>query len=68
MITIEKVDTTSKKQVNEFVNFPFRIYEGVEEWVPPILADIKTMLNRDKHPFYEHSDAEFFVARRTAKC
>jgi GNAT superfamily N-acetyltransferase len=63
MINIEKVDTTSKKQVNEFVEFPFQIYEGVEQWVPPILADIKTMLNSQKHPFYEHSDAEFFVAR-----
>jgi GNAT superfamily N-acetyltransferase len=63
MISIEKVDTTSKNQVNEFVNFPFQIYEGVKEWVPPILSDIKLMLNKNKHPFYEHSDAEFFFAR-----
>ncbi len=63
MINIEKVDTTSKKQVNEFVELPFKIYDGVEQWVPPILADIKTMLDSQKHPFYEHSDAEFFVAR-----
>jgi len=63
MISISKVDTLSKEQVNEFVYFPFRIYEGVKEWVPPILVDIKTMLNHQKHPFYEHSDAEFFIAR-----
>ncbi len=37
MINIEKIDTTSKKQVNEFVEFPFKIYEGVEQWVPPFL-------------------------------
>ncbi len=67
MITIEKVDTTSKKQVNEFVEFPFRIYKGVKEWVPPILSDIKLMLNSQKHPFYEHSDAEFFVARENGE-
>ena len=64
MISIEKVDTTSKSQVNEFVNFPFKIYEGVKEWVPPIISDIKLMLNKDKHPFHEHSDADFFVARK----
>ena len=63
MISIQKVDTTSKTEVNEFVKFPFKLYEGVREWVPPIRADIKTMLNKDKHPFYEHSEAEFFVAR-----
>ena len=67
MINIQKVDTKSKAQVNEFVNFPFQIYEGVESWVPPILADIKTMLNKDKHPFYEHSEAEFFTARQNGK-
>jgi len=67
MITIEKVDTQSKQQVNEFVEFPFKIYQGVKEWVPPILVDIKTMLNKNKHPFYEHSDAEPFVARQNGE-
>jgi GNAT superfamily N-acetyltransferase len=63
MVTIEKVDTNSRKQVDDFVNFPFRIYKNVEEWVPPILTDIRTMINKDKHPFYEHSVADFFVAK-----
>jgi len=67
MISIEKVDTTSKGQVNEFVNFPFKIYEGVKEWVPPIVSDIKLMLNKNKHPFHEHSDADFFVARNNGE-
>ena len=63
MITIKQVDTRSKKEVNEFVKFPFELYENVNEWVPPIISDIKLMLNKNKHPFYEHSDAEFFTAR-----
>ena len=67
MISIEKVDTNSKSQVNEFVNFPFKIYEGVKEWVPPIVSDIKLMLNKNKHPFHEHSDADFFVARKNGE-
>lgn len=62
MITIQKVDITSKKEVNDFVNFPFQLYGGVDAWVPPITVDIKTMLNPNKHPFYEHSEAEFFTA------
>jgi GNAT superfamily N-acetyltransferase len=67
MIEIKKINPRSKKEVNEFVHFPFKIYEGVEQWVPPILADIKTMLNPDKHPYYEHSDAEWFIARENGK-
>jgi len=64
MISIEKVDLSSKKAVNEFVEFPFKIYRNIPQWVPPILSDIKLMLNPKKHPFYEHSEGEFFVADR----
>jgi len=67
MTTINQIDTRSKKEVNEFVQFPFKIYKNVDEWVPPIIIDIKTMLNKDKHPFYEHSDAEFFTAKNNGE-
>ena len=67
MITVEKVDLNNKKSINEFVMFPFEIYKGNKQWVPPVLSDIKVMLNPKKHPFYEHSDAEFFVARKDGK-
>jgi hypothetical protein len=67
MITIEKVDTTSKPQVEEFVKFPFSLYQNIPQWVPPILLDVRIMLNKEKHPFYEHSEAEFFVARENGK-
>ncbi len=32
--------------------------------MPPLRIDIRTMFNRDKHPFYEHSDAAFFIAEQ----
>lgn len=67
MVTIQKVDTDSKKEVDQFVNFPFSIYEGIDAWVPPIKMDIQTMLNKNKHPFYEHSDAEFFIAQENGE-
>ena len=63
MVTIQKIDTNSKSQVNEFIDFHYKLYKGTPQWVPPIKDDIRTMLNPKKHPFYEHSDAEFFVAR-----
>lgn len=67
MIIIEKVDTASKPQVEEFVKFPFSLYQNIPQWVPPILLDVRMMLNKKKHPFYEHSEAEFFVARQDDK-
>jgi hypothetical protein len=62
MIKVERIDTESKTEVNRFINLPFRLYEGHPLWVPPIIMDIKTRLNREKHPFHEHSDVEFLMA------
>jgi hypothetical protein len=64
MLTIEKVDTQVKNQVRRFVDVPFRLYKDHPQWVPPIRADMFDTLNRDKHPFYEHSTADFFIAVR----
>ncbi|MEN6409161.1 MAG: hypothetical protein ABFD44_05540 [Anaerolineaceae bacterium] len=67
MVTIEKVDTKNKTQVSRFIQIPFRLYANCPQWVPPFLVDAKTMLNREKHPFYEHSDADFFIAVKDGK-
>jgi hypothetical protein len=67
MVTVEQIDSNNKAQVKEFVMFPFSIYSECPQWVPPIIDDVKMMLNREKHPFYEHSDADFFVARKDGK-
>ncbi len=67
MVTVDKVDVSSKAQVNDFVELHFRLYKNCPQWVPPFKDDIRTMLNPNKHPFYEHSDAEFFVARRNGE-
>jgi hypothetical protein len=64
MVRIEKIDTRSKGDVQRFVMFPFKIYKDCPQWVPPFIGDIKLMLNRDKHPFYEHSEGDFFLAYR----
>lgn len=64
MIKVEKIDTRIKKQVRRFTNLPFRLYENHSCWVPPIMSDHEEQLNRSKHPFYEHSVADFFIAIR----
>jgi L-amino acid N-acyltransferase YncA len=64
MLSIEKVDTSSKGQINRFVQLPYRLYKDHPQWVPPLYLDAKMYLNRNKHPWYEKSDADFFVAVR----
>lgn len=67
MIEIRKVDTDNKKQVKEFIQFHYDLYKGNEFWVPPFRSDVAMMLNRKKHPFYLHSEADFFTAWKNGK-
>ncbi len=63
-LTVTQIDTRNRAQAKRFVDFHYRLYAGQPNWVPPFRTDIFLMLNKDKHPFYEHSDADFFLAER----
>jgi len=67
MLTIEKVDLSNKSQVKRFVQLPHRLYQDCPQWVPPLNLDAYAQLNPKKHPFYEHSDVEFFLAVRDGR-
>jgi GNAT superfamily N-acetyltransferase len=62
MVEIHKVDTTDPRDVKRFVQFPFRLYRGCRQWVPPLVSSACKQLNRERHSFYRHSDADFFLA------
>jgi hypothetical protein len=59
---IIEIDTTNRRQVNEFLNLPFRLYRNTPQWVPPMASDARRALDRRRHPFYQHSHAAFFLA------
>jgi GNAT superfamily N-acetyltransferase len=67
MIRIEKVDTDDKRQSKRFVQFYYDLYKDCPQFVPPLFIDAYLPLNRQKHPFFEHSEADFFVAVRDGK-
>jgi GNAT superfamily N-acetyltransferase len=67
MLSIEKIDTQNKTQVRRFVEFYYDLYKDCPQWVPPLFGDAYLPLNRKKHPFFEHSDADFFLALQDGK-
>lgn len=67
MLSIEKVDTSNKEQVKRFVEFPYRLYRDCAQWVPPLFTDAYLPLNRRRHPFFGHSEADFFLAVRAGE-
>jgi hypothetical protein len=64
MTTIEKLDTENKSQVKRFVEYYYDLYKDCPQWVPPLFVDAYLPLNRKKHPFFEHSNGDFYLALR----
>jgi hypothetical protein len=64
MLAIEKINTNNKSQARRFVEFYYALYKDCPQWVPPLYMDAYLPLNRKKHPFFEHSGADFFLAVR----
>ncbi len=62
MTRIVKIQTDNPAQVRAFVDFPYRLYRNCPQWVPPLRMDVYRALDRRRHPFYEHSDGDFFLA------
>ncbi len=64
-IKIEKVNTHTARK--KFIKFPWKIYSGDPNWVPPMIIDIKERLDRKKNPFFEHAEMDLFLAYKDGK-
>ena len=62
VVRIAKV--TTKKELMAFIKFPWTIYKGDPNWVPPLIFDMKEKINKKKNPFFKHADMEMFLAYR----
>lgn len=67
MVNVQQIDTKDKSLVRRFVRLPHRLYANHPQWVPPLFMDTETQLNRKAHPFYEHSEADFFLASKDGR-
>ena len=64
---VRKLEKNSKADTNTFESLPFLLYEGDLFWVPPFPGEIEKVMQPDKHPFYTHSEADFFVVEDKAR-
>jgi GNAT superfamily N-acetyltransferase len=61
-VCIVPVTTGELRRV--FAGFPWRIYRDDSNWVPPLFGDRLKLLDPEKHPFWEHSVGQLFLAMR----
>lgn len=49
--------------LDRFIRLPWRIYRNDPHWVPPLVADVRSVLD-PKHPFHGHAELQLFLAWR----
>jgi hypothetical protein len=54
----------SRKDVKRLVRLPWKIYQNDRVWVPPLIKERLDFLNPRKNPFFEHGEAQLFLAQR----
>ena len=67
MSELEVSEVRSRRDRDAFIEFQWRIYADDPVWVPPLIIERKTFLNRDQHPFYRHGEAALFLARQNGE-
>ncbi len=54
----------SRRELGRFIRLPWRLYRDEPRWVPPLIFERKRFLDRNRNPFFERGEAEFFLAWR----
>jgi GNAT superfamily N-acetyltransferase len=61
-VSISPVRTRS--ELKRFVKVPFHLHRDQPQWVAPLIFERMEFLDRKKNPWFEHGEAEYFLAER----
>jgi len=66
VVSVEIISVASSRQLRQFVDLPWRIYNGTEypQWVPPLRIAVRDALDTRANPFYKTADRQLFLALR----
>ncbi len=64
-ITVEPVRTVRQRRA--FLLFPWRIYRGDPNWVPPIVSERAARLDPRRNSLFQHGEVQPFVAVRDGR-
>jgi len=63
-VNVEVRPVASRRELTRFIKLPWRLYRNEPRWVPPLVSERRRFLDREKNPFFEHAEAEYFLAER----
>jgi GNAT superfamily N-acetyltransferase len=66
-VSVEVKPVASRRDMREFLRLPFRLHANSPQWCPPVLLERRAYLSRRLNPFFQHGDAQLFLARRDGR-
>ncbi len=64
---LEVRPVASRRDLARFIKLPWRLYRNETRWIPPLVSERRKFLDRENNPFFEHAEAEYFLAWRDGK-
>lgn len=64
MVPVQVSPVRTDADLMRFIQLPWQVYRGNPYWVPPLIAERLSFLDRVRSPFFQHARAEYFLARR----
>ena len=64
---INIVELKTKKELKQFVKFPFKLYKHHLYWTPSIISDELNHLDPSINPIFKHVEARYFVAVKSGE-
>jgi hypothetical protein len=61
---IELQEVRTRRDLEAFIRFPWRVYRGDHNWVPPLLAERRDYFSPGKNPALRGAELALFLARR----
>ena len=61
-LLIKPVETLEERK--DFLRFPWKVYQDDPYWVPPIFSERVHFTDPGSNPFFEHAQAQLFLALR----
>ena len=55
------------RDLQDFIQFPHRLYRDDPAWIPPLNLEVAERLTPGKNPFFDHADVALFTARQGAE-
>lgn len=64
MINVVPIPWHNKALVKKFIKVPWSLYQHDPLWTPPLIQERLDFLNPKKNPYFEHAEAQLFLAER----